>query len=196
MTPGVMSDSAIVTHNEPGIKTDPSPNNAAAALNNNRSGKQREEATENGIRIKKEDEDEEDSKIMDMSVLAPALPHITQGFYPLSRLIGRMAQESHTMFYDLTEAIQHQRDMVRREAVLAHVMERRSQWIKILVLTMWAKRAKDVSTAIDLKVMLDQINDHYNMANYELFGLRRDLANAKYANTPRHIRGLSIITVL
>ncbi|KAF8456761.1 mediator complex subunit MED14-domain-containing protein [Kalaharituber pfeilii] len=198
MTPGVMSEHALTGHGDSRIKasSEPATNNAshnssklgkdcAVSIGNGNGGGSNVEG-ENGDRKlgkEKDNNDEEsDEEILDISVLAPALPHITQGFYPLKMLIGRMIQESHTQLRDLVSSLQDAREMDRRIKLIEHVVERRQQFIKLLVLSIWARRAEEVSQVIDVKAWFDSVEQHFLNANYETFALRRDLANAKVPN--------------
>jgi len=192
MTPGVMSEHALAT---PTVKasSEPVTNN----VNNNKStqdrvvlvgngnGGGRDGRGENGESKsgKGRDEnggDDDEDEILDMSVLAPALPKITQGFYPLSMLIGRMVQDSKNQLDELIRSLQDAREMDRRQQIMAHVTERRQQFIKLLVLTTWAKKADEVSQVIDVKAWFDSIEGNFQHAMRESFLMRRDLTNAKY----------------
>ncbi|RPB29099.1 MED14-domain-containing protein [Terfezia boudieri ATCC MYA-4762] len=126
--------------------------------------------------------DDDEDEILDMSILAPALPKIKQGFYPLSMLIGRMVQDSKNQLDELIRRLQDAREMDRRQQLMAHVTERRQQFIKLLVLTTWARKADEVSQVIDVKAWFDSIEGHFQHAMWESFSMRRDLTNAKVPN--------------
>lgn len=125
-------------------------------------------------------ESEKEEGILDMSVLAPALPKIKLGFYPFKMLIGRLVQESHTQVKDLINSLQDAKEIDRRIALMQHMTERRQQFIKLLVLLTWAKRADEVSQVIDVKCWFDSVEAHFHQAMMDSFALRRDLVNAKY----------------
>ena len=125
-------------------------------------------------------ESKQEEGTLDLSVLAPALPKIKQGFYPFKMLIGRLIQESHTQLRDLINSLQDTKEMDRRIALMQHVSERRQQFIKLLVLSIWAKRAEEVSQVIDVKCWFDSVEAHFLQAMIDSFALRRDLVNAKY----------------
>lgn len=201
MTPGVMSEHALssnhTTDSRAKASSEPAAsNNNLNNNNNNRSGKDRAVSVGNGHgsggggdgengdsesgKQRDDNEDEEADDILDMSVLAPALPKISQGFYPFKLLIGRMVQDSKNQLDELIRSLQDAREMDRRQQLMAHVTERRQQFIKLLVLSTWAKKADEVSQVIDVKAWFDTVENHFQIAMYESFALRRDLANAKY----------------
>ena len=198
MTPGVMSDHALSKS-----KAGSEPVTNHPTLNNNKSMKDRavsvgtgngngggggaggaEGESGNGNlkpgKGRDDRESEQEEGILDMSVLAPALPKIKQGFYPFKMLIGRLVQESHTQLKDLINSLQDAKEMDRRIALMQHVTERRQQFIKLLVLSIWAKRAEEVSQVIDVKCWFDSVEAHFHQAMIDSFALRRDLVNAKY----------------
>lgn len=192
MTPGVMSEHAPSTHTDSRVKTSSEPvtnnvNNKSSqdrvvSVGNgnggNRGGRGENGESKSGKERDKNDDGEEE--ILDMSVLAPALPKITQGFHPLSMLIGRMVQDSKNQLDELIRNLQDAREMDRRQQLMAHVAERRQQFIKLLVLTIWARKADEVSQVIDVKAWFDSIEGHFQHAMWESFSMRRDLTNAKY----------------
>ena len=140
-----------------------------------------EEEAEGEEEEEEEDEEDEDADdgILDMSSLAPALPHVSQGFYPLKLLISRVIQESQTMLRELVASLQDMREMDRRTKLIEHIMERRQQFIKLLVLAIWAQRAEEVSGVIDVKAWFDSIDMYFRHAANQAWTLRTDLANAK-----------------
>ena len=196
MTPGVMSEHAPSGHTDSRIKasSEPASNGAlqssskhnkcqVVSLGNGGADGGAVRAGENGDTKGKgraEDEGDEEEETVDIDVLAPALPHITQGFYPFKMLIGRMIQESHTQLWELVSSLQDAREMDRRIKLIEHVVERRQQFIKLLVLSIWARRADEVSKLIDVKAWFDSVEQQFQNASFETFALRRDLANAKY----------------
>lgn len=188
MPPGVMPEHALSKHTD--SKAIPGSEQGAdnANFSNHNRTKDRVRNGNGGIgegdhgkkqgKEREVNTDEED--VMDMSVLAPALPKITQGFYPFKMLIGRLVQDSKNQLDELIRNLQDAREMDRRQQLMAHVTERRQQFIKLLVLSIWAKRADEVSRVIDVKAWFDSVEAKFQQAIWESFALRRDLANAKY----------------
>ena len=198
MTPGVMSEHAPSMHTDSRIKasSEPVTNNvnsnksaqgrAVSVGNGNggnrggRGGRGENGESKSGKGRDENDDDDGEEEILDMSVLTPALPKITQGFHPLSMLIGRMVQDSKNQLDELIRSLQDAREMDRRQQLMAHVTERRQQFIKLLVLTIWARKADEVSQVIDVKAWFDSIEGNFQHAMRESFSMRRDLTNAKY----------------
>jgi len=119
--------------------------------------------------------------------LPPEIEHITLGYTPLSALVSRMVQET---FNGLTDVINDmsgmptsqpsqnaplnhlhhqvngngdtsQSNVQKKLRMLNFANDRRAQFIKILILSRWARRAGEVSKVIDLNVWTRQRLQEY-----------------------------------
>jgi mediator of RNA polymerase II transcription subunit 14 len=136
--------------------------------------------------------------------LPPEIAHITQGYMPLSKLLSRLAQKTHS---DLSSTILELAQMpVPASAVngnAAHItavddnsvenlnkklrmlkfaQDAHTEWTKALVITGWSRRAEDVSRTIDLKIHLDGQTQFYENALFELGEVKRGLIHARLPN--------------
>lgn len=132
------------------------------------------------------------------------IAHITEGYIPLSGLLSRMAQKTHN---DLNQTIMDLAQMPvpvsavngnsshistsddnsadnhnKKMRLLKFAQDAHADWAKALVITMWSKRAAEVSKIIDLKIHLDGQNMFYENAVNELSEVKRSLINARLPN--------------
>jgi len=114
--------------------------------------------------------------------LAPTLPHITQGFVPLSTLLSRLVQDSYGKLIELVDALNDGNDAARKKRMMKYLSDTRQQFIKALVLTQWARNSEDVSKVIDLKIWTDSQIMQYHRVVYDLLEVRKGLINAKYVH--------------
>lgn len=132
--------------------------------------------------------------------LPPEIPHITQGYLPLSKLITRLAQET---FNGLTQTINQMADIQpqqsntsphingagfsqaaeanfeKKNVLWDFAQERRANFIKVLVLSQWSRNVEAVGKVIDLNVWLRGQKDLYHGATNWLGELKRLLAPMK-----------------
>jgi len=112
--------------------------------------------------------------------LAPILPHITQGFVPLSTLLSRLIQDSYGKLIELVDTLNDGNEAARKKRMMKYLSDTRQQFIKALVLTQWARNSEDVSRVIDLKIWTDSQIMQYHRVVYDLLEVRKGLINAKY----------------
>ena len=117
--------------------------------------------------------------------LPPEILHITEGYLPLSRLITRLAQDT---FNGMTDTITEMAEMQPQQpkvpgylngvspSQLAQInvnkktklwdfaQDRRAKFIKILVLSQWARQAELVGKVIDLNYWMNVQKANYNDA--------------------------------
>ena len=117
--------------------------------------------------------------------LPPEIMHITEGYLPLSRLITRLAQDT---FNGMTETITEMAEMQPQQAKVSGYLngvsssqlaqsnvnkktklwdfaqDRRAKFIKILVLSQWARQAESVGKVIDLNYWMNVQKANYNDA--------------------------------
>lgn len=122
------------------------------------------------------------SKTTTLEVRRPPLPHITMGFIPLSLLISRLVQHSHNRLGELIDSLQGlgQSDGEKKLRIIDYMQETRKQFIKVLVLAVWAKNAGAVSEVIDLKVFLDSRQEIFHKVVWNLYEVRRKMSFARY----------------
>ena len=138
--------------------------------------------------------------------LPPEIPHYTNGYVKLSTLISRLAQET---FNDLQTVINDMAEMPAQQSgpngVVNHFNRQvngnsagnseanvqkklrllnftnlwRPKFIKLLVLSQWARQADAVSKVIDLKLWQDMQEQEYDSAATEIGQLHRIIAPLK-----------------
>jgi len=93
----------------------------------------------------------------DLEMRAPPLPKITQGFIPMSLLLKRLVQDSFNELQLMVEGISSpgMSSEDKKARIMKFAMATRKEFIKLLVLAMWANEAAAVSNVIDLKAWLD-----------------------------------------
>ena len=117
----------------------------------------------------------------ELAIIAPPLPHLTVGFYSLGKLVQRMAQDTHNRMNDVLDSASEGTDPTRKLKLINFFMERRQQFIKLLVLTLYAKKSGDLSKIIDMKLWFDQmIWTQFDDVCRQLWSLRTDFVNARY----------------
>ncbi|KAH8814964.1 mediator complex subunit MED14-domain-containing protein [Xylogone sp. PMI_703] len=136
--------------------------------------------------------------------LPPELVHITQGYLPLSRLLTRLAQQTHNSLsnkiVEVAQMPMHAaavngngshapaaddnsvENVNKKLRLLTFAQETHANWTKALVLTEWSRKAEDVSKIIDLKVHLDRQRSFYDIAVHEMMEMKRSLIHARVPN--------------
>ena len=140
--------------------------------------------------------------------LPPEIEHVTFGYIPFSSLISRLVQET---FNDLTDVINDMSDMpvpqpgqsaphnhvhqqsngngdssqanVQKKLRMLHfASDRRAQFIKILILSRWARHVEAVSKVIDLNFWLNNQIGQYNECCAWMGELKRRLIPLREPN--------------
>ena len=140
--------------------------------------------------------------------LPPEIEHVTFGYVPFSSLISRLVQKT---FNDLTEVIEDMSDMpvsqpsqsvpqnhghkqsngnedtsqanVQKKLRMLHfASDRRAQFIKILILSRWARQVEAVSKVIDLNFWLSNQIGQYNECCSWMGELKRRLVPLREPN--------------
>lgn len=136
----------------------------------------------------------------------PALVHITQGFFPFSKLVNRSVQQC---WNDLSELVaelaemqvspqdqsslpitphgkssenQTSANIQKKLRLLDFVHAKRAEFIKLLVLSQWSRQAADVSQLIDLQGFIRTRHQAYVGALQWVGDMKRDLVMAQVAN--------------
>lgn len=137
-----------------------------------------------------------------MNNLPDEIPHITQGFIPLSRFLTRLAQTSHNTLQEKVMEFAKMpipanvvngnmanlsnipddtstENLRKKAAILAFAQDMHSKWVKALVITEWSRKADSVSALIDLKVHVDGQRMLYDAALDNIVNVKRDLSYAR-----------------
>jgi mediator of RNA polymerase II transcription subunit 14 len=136
--------------------------------------------------------------------LPPEIVHITQGYMPLSKLLSRLAQKTHSELSSTilelaqmpipTSAVNGNashittvddssaENLAKKLRMLKFAQDAHTEWTKALVITGWSRRAEDVSRTIDLKIHLDNQMQFYENAVGELSEVKRGLIHARLPN--------------
>ncbi|KAL4785824.1 mediator of RNA polymerase II transcription subunit 14 [Aspergillus varians] len=136
----------------------------------------------------------------------PELQHITQGFFPLSKLVNRSVQQCWNDLADLiTELAEIQvssQDLTspplpingklpgnqspestqKKLRALEFTQAKRGEFIKLLVLSQWSRQAADVSRLIDIQNFIRTQHQAYAGALQWMGDMKRDLVRAQVAN--------------
>lgn len=148
----------------------------------------------------------------------PELTHITQGFFPFADLVNRAVQQC---WNDLSEMItelaeiqvapqpqqpsqmaltngkgsgnQTPDNIQKKIRILEFAQAKRTEFIKLLVLSQWSRQANDVSKLIDLQSFIRIRHMSYQAANQRVADMKMDLVRAQVAN-PDLKTALEILT--
>ena len=129
--------------------------------------------------------------------------HITQGYMPLSALLTRFAQKTHSELAakimelaqmpvpasavngsaSLAPADDNSAENVnKKHRLLEFTQNAHTDWTKAFVITSWSRNSDEVSKLIDLKWHLDQQGLLYNFTIGSLAEVRRELGAARIPN--------------
>ncbi|KAL2802275.1 mediator complex subunit MED14-domain-containing protein [Aspergillus granulosus] len=136
----------------------------------------------------------------------PELEHITQGFFPFSKLVNRAVQQC---WNDLSEMIaelaeiqissqepsnslistngkplgnQSPENVRKKLRALEFAQNKRGEFIKLLVLSQWSRQAADVSKLIDIQNFIRAQHQSFAGALQWMGDMKRDLVRAQIAN--------------
>jgi mediator of RNA polymerase II transcription subunit 14 len=137
----------------------------------------------------------------------PDLLHITQGFFPYSQLVNRAVQQCWNELSDLITELaevhistqpqqqsataltngkasnnQSTENVQKKLRILEFAHAKRTEFIKLLVLSQWSRQAGDVSKLIDLQSFIRTRHMAYNAAIQRVADMKRDLVRAQIAN--------------
>ena len=98
------------------------------------------------------------------------IPHITDRYIPLSHIITALSRATYAELRKLQVEVADLPDQRRRKKIVEFTSQFRAEFVKVLVLVDWAKRADEVSTAIDLRAWLQGQKNCFD----NLLGLLRD----------------------
>lgn len=135
------------------------------------------------------------------SDLPPEIAHISEGFYPLSTLVNRAVRQC---WNDLTELLNNlggdqlqqnnwnhaadgkfsndSKSVIRKQQALEFLQAKRTEFIKLLVLSQWSRQSSEVSGLIDIHAFLRTRYDAYSNALIYTGAMKRDLGRAQMGN--------------
>ena len=125
-----------------------------------------------------------------LEVRAPPLPKIKVGYVPLSLLVKRLVQFSFNELEMLLESISSSgaSSEEKKSRIMQYVVYTRKQFIKALVLAIYAADAATVSEVVDLKAWLDSQYRLYDEAVDVLCEIRKVTGRAKYVPAAVYVR--------
>ncbi|KAJ9357254.1 mediator complex subunit MED14-domain-containing protein [Paecilomyces variotii] len=140
------------------------------------------------------------------SMRVPELPHITQGFFPYAQLVNRAVQQCWNDLVDVmnelaetqvpsqnlepqsslvngkTAGNQSAENVHKKMRLLEFAQAKRAEFIKLLVLSQWGRRAAEVSKLIDIQNFIRTRHMAYSGALQRVGDMKRDLVQAQVAN--------------
>lgn len=141
-----------------------------------------------------------------LSMRAPELVHITQGFFPYAQLVSRSVQQCWNDLLDVmnelaetqvptqnqelqsslvngkTPGNQSAENIHKKMRLLEFAQAKRAEFIKLLVLSQWGRQAADVSKLIDIQNFIRMRHMAYTGALQRVGDMKRDLVQAQVAN--------------
>ena len=152
----------------------------------------------------------------------PEIEHSIMGYLPMSRLVRRLVQETFNGLDDAINGIAEiplpqpqingnvnhinhrvggqlsgdtsQANVYKKRLMFEFAGSRRSQFIKILVLSRWARQAEAIGKVIDVRLWLDQKDRDYTAGVQWMGELKRKMATAKEPN-PDIETGLEVLSL-
>lgn len=134
--------------------------------------------------------------------LPPEIAHISEGFYPFSILVNRAVRQC---WNDLTELLNNlgggdqlqqnnwnhagdgkaphdSKAIIKKQQALEFLQAKRTEFIKLLVLSQWSRQSSEVSGLIDIHAFLRTRYDAYHNALMYTGAMKRDLGRAQMGN--------------
>ncbi|KAF2400110.1 MED14-domain-containing protein [Trichodelitschia bisporula] len=131
----------------------------------------------------------------------PEIPHITENYQHLGKLIARVAQECFNDLHDVIEKLSEiplqpmangvghgavngvgnasHTNVLKKTMLMDFANRQREKFIKLLVLSQWSQQAKDISQLIDLNAWCATQLQHFNECMDRLGQLKIDLHTFK-----------------
>ncbi|KAI1152169.1 mediator complex subunit MED14 [Nemania diffusa] len=140
-----------------------------------------------------------------MNDLPDEIQHITQGFVPMSRLLSRLAQQTHNQLEDEIMALAKMpippsamngnpinadpslddgsaENLNKKVRILNFVQERHEEWVKALIIAHWSRRAEPVSKLIDLMHHINTTRNIYQESLDHMINIKRDITCFRIPN--------------
>ncbi|KAF9207387.1 mediator complex subunit [Haplosporangium sp. Z 27] len=112
----------------------------------------------------------------------PVLPQNMAGMVPISAIIHRMTNETFSDLSNLSDVLPSMNDTDRKLHILQFALSKREQFIKLLVLTKWAKSANKFQQCQNIVGFLRHENELFTRAVGGLFETYRMFGRARVRN--------------
>lgn len=183
------------------------------ATQNGASSMSKDQKLPNGISTShQQNEHEVEEPSSHVKRLPPEIEHITENFFPLSRLFDRASQECYNALGDLLTELEVIPDAPQPNGVsatngnglasatnarkrnrwLQFSHDQRQKFMQLLVILQWSQRADDVSKLIDLTVWTRKQAAHFNFAELSFGNVKRGASVARVAQ-PNIDAGLRVL---
>lgn len=127
--------------------------------------------------------------------LPPPIPHITNNYISLQATVANLVLFTHKELRNILETLPAtSSDAAKKRRLLDFIVKIRIQFIKVYVLTKWARVSKDISKTIDVVSWLNGQQNCFNNLVSTLFNIEKQLAGAKL-RTPDIETALQVLTV-
>ncbi|KAF9911460.1 mediator complex subunit [Lobosporangium transversale] len=115
-------------------------------------------------------------------IATPVLPRNLAGMVPLGAIIHRMTNEAFSDLSNLSDILPSMTDAQKKLHILEYTLSKREQFIKLLVLTKWAKSAHKFQQCQDIVGFLRHENELFTRAVGGLFETYRMFGRARVRN--------------
>ncbi|VVT51978.1 uncharacterized protein SAPINGB_P003276 [Magnusiomyces paraingens] len=124
----------------------------------------------------------------------PPIPHITDNYITLKTIIANLVLFTHKEFRNIFETLPATTsDIAKKRRLLDFIVKIRTEFVKVYVLTKWARISKDISKTIDVVSWLNGQQYCFRNVVSALFGIEKALAGAKL-RTPDIETALEVFT--
>ncbi|KAI9368209.1 mediator complex subunit MED14-domain-containing protein [Aspergillus egyptiacus] len=155
----------------------------------------------------RQNDEKAQSNALSASIAPPELQHVTQGFFPFSKLVNRSVQQCWNDLSDLIAELaeiqvtardpnttpissingklpgnQTPENLRKKLRALEFAQAKRADFIKLLVLSQWGRQAADVSKLVDIQNFIRMQQQSYMSALQWMGDMKRDLVRAQVAN--------------
>ncbi|GJJ75588.1 mediator of RNA polymerase II transcription subunit 14 [Entomortierella parvispora] len=114
--------------------------------------------------------------------VTPVLEPNVNGMVPMSAIIHRMSNEAFSDLSNLSEILPSMDDAQRKLHILEYALSKREQFIKLLVLTKWAKSAPKIQQCQNIVGFLHNQNEQFTHAVGGLFETYKTFGRARVRN--------------
>ncbi|KAK9473042.1 mediator complex subunit MED14-domain-containing protein [Dipodascopsis tothii] len=112
----------------------------------------------------------------------PAIAHISDNFLPLAYVVARTVEHTYAELVNILETFPAANDSTRKRKFLGFLVHTRQQFIKLLVLTQWARSASEVSRVIDVVSWLGGQKNCFVNVIWALQSVKHGLSSARLPN--------------
>lgn len=113
----------------------------------------------------------------------PPIPQVTDNFIPLKTIISSMVYYAHSELRNILETLPSTTsDLTKKRRLLDYIVKIRVQFVKVYVLTKWAKVSSDISKTIDVVSWLNGQQNCFHNVIGALVQIEKSLGGAKVRN--------------